>query len=203
MNVPFRLLLITALLTLGASPATAEWKAVSRLQQRLAEAAIDQTRERVVYDGSYRVIAYPGGDVPRDRGVCSDVIIRAYRELGIDLQVLVHEDMAAHFSLYPHDWGLAQPDSNIDHRRVPNLQTFFVRNGEKLRVTPNPLDYEPGDLVTWVVDRSLPHIGIVSAELNSDGARPLMIHNIGDGPQLEDMLFAYPITGHYRYPAAN
>ncbi|MFZ1989298.1 MAG: DUF1287 domain-containing protein [Alphaproteobacteria bacterium] len=203
MNVPFRALLIAALIAMSAGPAAAEWKAASRFQQRLAAIAIDQTREHVVYDGSYRVIAYPGGDVPRDRGVCADVIIRAYRELGIDLQVLIHEDMAAHFAVYPHDWGLAHPDPNIDHRRVPNLQTFFARNGPALPVSRNPLDYRPGDLVTWFVAGSLPHIGIVSVELNPDGTRPLMVHNIGAGPQLEDMLFDYPVTGHYRYPAAD
>jgi len=197
---------VAALAFLGAiyvSPALAEWNAASRFQARLAEVAIDQTKEQVVYDGAYRVIAYPGGDVPRDRGVCADVIIRAYRALGIDLQVLVHDDMAGHFSAYPRDWGLSRPDTNIDHRRVPNLQTFFMRHGERLVATRNGLDYRPGDLVTWVVAGSLPHIGIVSAELASDGTRPLMIHNIGAGPQLEDMLFDYPITGHYRYPAAD
>jgi hypothetical protein len=203
MNVPFRELLFSAFAAVCATPAAADWSAASKFQEHLAEVAVDQTRERVVYDGSYRVISYPGGDVPRDRGVCADVIVRAYRELGFDLQVLVHEDMAAHFSAYPRDWDLSHPDANIDHRRVPNLQTFFTRNGEKLPVTRNPLDYRPGDLVTWVVAGSLPHIGIVSADLNSEGTRPLMVHNIGAGPQLEDMLFDYPVTGHYRYPAAD
>jgi uncharacterized protein YijF (DUF1287 family) len=202
MNVQSLALLSVALVALIASPAAADWKAASRFQQSLGEIAIDQTREHVIYDGSYRVIAYPGGDVPRDRGVCADVIIRAYRALGVDLQVLVHEDMAAHFSAYPQDWGLSRTDTNIDHRRVPNLAIFFTRNGEKLRISRDALDYKPGDLVTWVVGGSLPHIGIVSDELNAQGTRPLMVHNIGAGPQLEDMLFDYPIAGHYRYPAA-
>lgn len=201
MNVQ-SILLIVALVGLTASPATAEWKPASKFQEKLGDIAIDQTKEHVVYDGSYRVIAYPGGDVPRGRGVCADVIVRAYRALGVDLQVLIHEDMAAHFPAYPNDWGLSHPDTNIDHRRVPNLANFFARNGERLKVTQAPLDYRPGELVTWVVGGSLPHIGIVSSELNAEGTRPLMVHNIGAGPQLEDMLFDYPITGHYRYPAA-
>jgi hypothetical protein len=177
------------------------WQAASDFQRALATAAEKQLSESVTYDGSYVVIDYPGGDVPRTLGVCTDVLIRAYRELGVDLQVLVHDDMAAHFSAYPHDWGLSAPDTNIDHRRVPNLQTFFTRKGVKLPVSGDGLDYLPGDLVTWTVGASLPHIGIVSNRLNADGSRPLIIHNIGAGPQLEDMLFDYPITGHYRYPS--
>ena len=190
------------LLCASASPLLA-WRAASDLQRSLAEAAELQLTESVTYDGSYVVIDYPGGDVPRSQGVCTDVLIRAYRELGIDLQVLVHEDMTANFAVYPHDWGLAAPDSNIDHRRVPNLRTFFARKGQKLAVSSAGLDYLPGDLVTWTVGVSLPHIGIVSNRLNEEGSRPLIIHNIGAGPQLEDMLFSYPVTGHYRYPTAN
>ncbi len=124
--------------------ASAEWKAASRFQRALGEIAIEQTSEHVVYDGSYRNIAYPGGDVPRDRGVCSDVIVRAYRALGVDLQVLVHEDMTAHFSAYPKDWGLSHPDTNIDHRRVPNLVAFFTRHGETLRICPERLRLPAG-----------------------------------------------------------
>lgn len=171
--------------------------------QRLAKAAMEQTKEHVVYDGSYRRIPYPGGDVPRDRGVCTDVVIRAYRVLGLDLQVLVHEDMKANFSAYPQVWGLPAPDTNIDHRRVLNLQTFFRRKGVVLPVSREGKDYLPGDLVTFLVGprSTLPHIGIVSAVTTEDGTRPLMVHNIGAGPQLEDMLFSYPITGHYRYPS--
>lgn len=189
------------LILLAATPAFA-WGPVNKTQRSLAESAMEQITERVTYDGSYRQIDYPGGDVPRNIGVCADVVIRAYRELGVDLQVLVHEDMAAHFSKYPHLWGLTGPDTNIDHRRVPNLATFFTRNGEKLPVTDDGLDYLPGDLVTFTVAGSLPHIGIVSTELTPDGKRPLMVHNIGEGPKLEDMLFTLPITGHYRYPAS-
>lgn len=184
-----------------ALPALAQgWTPASEFHGRLAKIVKRQTLESVVYDPSYRVIAYPGGDVPRNRGVCTDVLIRAYREFKVDLQVLVHEDMRDNFDKYPRSWGLRAPDTNIDHRRVPNLVTFFKRHGETLRVSDKGLDYRPGDLVTWTVAGSLPHIGIVSDELTRDGQRPLIVHNIGEGPKLEDMLFEYPITGHYRYP---
>lgn len=168
-------------------------------QQRLVEAAWEQTRQRVVYDGAYQRIAYPMGDVAPDRGVCTDVVIRAYRAQGIDLQQLVHEDMKANFSLYPQLWGLRRPDSNIDHRRVPNLQTYFRRFGESLPVSAKADNYREGDLVTWMLPGNLPHIGIVSARRTQDGKRPLIIHNIGAGPQEEDALYVAPITGHYRF----
>jgi uncharacterized protein YijF (DUF1287 family) len=168
------------------------------LTSRLIDAAIEQTRHRVTYDGSYRRIAYPGGDVPAHIGVCTDVVIRAYRAIGIDLQQRVHEDMRAAFGVYPKHWGLRKPDSNIDHRRVPNLQTYFHRRDAKLAVTSNAADYQPGDLVTWMLPGNLPHIGIVSDRRTAAGV-PLIVHNIGQGPKVEDMLFAYPITGHYRY----
>jgi uncharacterized protein YijF (DUF1287 family) len=167
---------------------------------QIADAAMERTEHSVRYDGSYVSISYPGGDVPADQGVCTDVVVRTYRSLGIDLQRLVHEDMSQAFSTYPANWGLNRPDRNIDHRRVPNLQIFFSRHGELFKVSDQATDYQPGDLVTWMVASSLPHIGIISAERSLDGARPLIIHNIGQGPQLEDRLFAYPITGHYRYP---
>lgn len=165
----------------------------------LVEAALERTNHTVIYNGAYRRIAYPMGDVPSRYGVCTDVIIRAYRALGIDLQQRVHEDMKAHFSFYPDHWGLKKPDTNIDHRRVPNLQVFFTRHGARLPVTDQPDDYRPGDLVTWVVGGSRPHIGIVTDRRSRDGRRPLIVHNIGWGPKLDDMLFEYPITGHYRY----
>ena len=126
-------------------------------------------------------------------------MIRSYRALGIDLQQLIHEDMKAHFRSYPKNWGLKRTDTNIDHRRVPNLQVFFTRRGQSLKVTHNPGDYQPGDLVTWHLDNNLPHIGIVVDRRSADGKRPLIVHNIGDGPKLEDRLFAFKITGHYRY----
>jgi uncharacterized protein YijF (DUF1287 family) len=170
-----------------------------QFSKQLVEAARERTLHRVTYDGGYMRIDYPGGDVPDDIGVCTDVVIRSYRKLGIDLQKEVHEDMGANFSLYPDEWGLKRPDASIDHRRVPNLRTFFTRHGSKLPVTNDPDDYLPGDLVTWVVAGNLPHIGIVTDSKTLFGKRPLIVHNIGRGPVLEDMLFEYPITGHYRY----
>lgn len=168
-----------------------------------AAALIASARARTLapetYDGAYRVLAYPNGDVPADRGVCTDVIIRAYRALGLDLQVLVHEDMRAHFRAYPQSWGLRGPDRNIDHRRVPNLQAFFERRGAALAVSRDAADYAAGDLVTWMLPGNLPHIGIVSDRRTADGARPLILHNIGRGSSEDDNLFAYPITGHYRW----
>ncbi|MDF3014234.1 MAG: hypothetical protein K0Q78_2438 [Cellvibrio sp.] len=167
----------------------------------LVKAAIEQTRDAVTYNGTYFKIAYPMGDIPARYGVCTDVIIRAYRNLGIDLQQLVHEDMRGNFSLYPakKNWGQTKTDTNIDHRRVPNLQTFFARHGKKLTISNKAQDYQAGDLVTWMLPGNLPHIGVVTDKLSSDGLRPLIVHNIGSGPQLEDMLFDYVISGHYRY----
>lgn len=167
--------------------------------EKLIEAAKERTRHSVEYDGSYVRIDYPNGDVPNDKGVCTDVIIRAYRKVGIDLQVEVHKDMKAHFKLYPKIWGLSKPDTNIDHRRVPNLQVFFERKGQKLRVTQNADDYKPGDLVTWMLPGNLPHIGIVVDKKSWITKRYLIVHNVGLGPRMEDFLFDYPITGHYRY----
>ncbi len=172
------------------------------LALQLSAAALERTSHPVLYDAAYRVIAYPMGDVPADRGVCADEIIRAYRSLGIDLQRLVHEDMRAHFSAYPRLWGLAGPDPNIDHRRVPNLERFFARHGRTLTLGTSPGEYRPGDLVTWRLGGTLPHIGIVTDRRSEDGARPLIVHNIGAGPKLEDVLFAFPLFGHYRYDGA-
>ncbi len=165
-------------------------------------AAKERTEHTVKYDGSYRYISYPMGDVAPNRGVCTDVVIRSYRKLGIDLQQLVHEDIKTNFSLYPSrtKWGNIEPDTNIDHRRVYNLQVFFKRYGESLPITNNPLDYQPGDLVTWKLGPKMPHIGVVVDEYSEDNPdQPLVVHNIGQGPQQEDILFAFPITGHYRY----
>jgi len=168
--------------------------------RRLVAAAIERTGHSVTYDGSYRVLAYPGGDVPDDIGVCSDLVIRAYRAgLGIDLQKEVHEDMVRAFADYPQIWGLGRPDRNIDHRRVPNLETFFARHGRAMPASRNAGDYRPGDLVTWRLPGNLPHIGVVTDRHSLDGTRPLIAHNIGRGPQLEDMLFSFPIAGHFRY----
>lgn len=169
--------------------------------RKLVDAALAQTATAVTYNGTYFKIAYPMGDVPAEFGVCTDVIIRAYRKLGIDLQQLVHEDMRSNFSLYParRNWNQTKTDTNIDHRRVPNLQTFFTRHGKKLAISLKPHDYQAGDLVTWMLPENLPHIGIVTDQHSSDGLRPLIVHNIAAGPELEDMLFDYTITGHYRY----
>lgn len=171
------------------------------LAEGLVDAALERTKYDVVYDGRYVSIAYPGGDVPANIGVCTDVVIRSYRRVGIDLQQLLHRDIKANFEKYPSRriWGLKHPDTNIDHRRVPNLQTFFTRHGEVLPVTKHAADYRPGDLVTWMLPGNLPHIGIVTNILDPDSGHPKIVHNIGGGPELEDMLFSYPITGHYRY----
>ncbi|BCU77007.1 DUF1287 domain-containing protein [Luteolibacter sp. LG18] len=166
---------------------------------KLVEAARKQVGVTLTYDPAYAVLGYPGGDVPRERGVCTDVVVRAFRDgLSNDLQKLVHEDMKANFGSYPKQWGLSKTDKNIDHRRVPNLQTFFKRRGLVQPVTKEPGDYQPGDLVTCTVPPNLPHIMIVSDKKTADG-RPLVIHNIGRGAQEEDVLFVFPLTGHYRW----
>lgn len=167
----------------------------------IADALIDRTTHNITYNGAYYSIAYPGGDVPSNIGVCTDVIIRAYRQLGVDLQKNVHEDMQAHFTQYPSKriWGLSKPDKNIDHRRVPNLQVYFQKHGAVLAKSTNPKDYNVGDIVTWMLPGNLPHIGMVVSESSGEGDNPLIVHNIGRGPEKSDMLFAYPITGHYRY----
>ncbi|NIA69633.1 DUF1287 domain-containing protein [Pelagibius litoralis] len=178
-----------------------EASASDSFSKRLNAAALARTKVRVTYDPAYLRIAYPGGDVAADRGVCSDVVIRAYRTLGIDLQQLVHEDMRKAFDAYPAHWGLTRPDSNIDHRRVPNLETFLRRQGAALPKSENADDYKPGDLVAWNLRGPggfLPHIGIVTDRIAPSG-RPKIVHNIGAGPQLEDVLFSWPMTGHYRY----
>lgn len=164
---------------------------------RLAAAAIERTHHSVRYVPSYVRIPYPGGDVPSDTGVCTDEIIRSYRALGIDLQKEVHEDMVKHFDAYPHKW-LSHPDTNIDHRRVPNLMVFFSRNGQSLPISRSGRDYSPGDIVAWDLGRGITHIGIVVNRRGSSGAN-MIVHNIGRGPQMEDALFSWKIIGHYRY----
>ena len=162
-------------------------------------AAHAQIGVTVRYAPAYVRLDYPGGDVALDRGVCSDVLIRAMRAVGIDLQVDVHRDMRAHFSDYPRHWGLTGPDANIDHRRVPNLERYFERSGKSLPLSRDPTDFEAGDFVSWRLDGGQPHIGIVSDQRSSDGLRPLIIHNIGAGTQLEDVLFEWKMSGHFRY----
>jgi uncharacterized protein YijF (DUF1287 family) len=169
-------------------------------QQFIRAAAALENRD-VGFDRGYRRIAYPMGDVPANVGVCADVVVRAYRGIGIDLQQLVHEDMKRHYSLYPNIWGLAGPDANIDHRRVLNLRAFFAHHAKVLTITNDPKDYRPGDLVTWNLDPrgSTPHIGIVMPKRSADGKRLLILQNMGRGQIYQDLLFAYKITGHYRY----
>jgi uncharacterized protein YijF (DUF1287 family) len=186
-----------------ASPQTTHLDASSHqvFLQKLVAAAIERTHHAVRYDPSYVQIPYPGGDVPEQTGVCTDEIIRAYRELGIDLQKEVHEDMVHNFSAYPHNWKWfsSRPDSNIDHRRVPNLMVFFGRKGQSLPVSSQVDDYFPGDLVTWDLGGNVPHIGIVVDRRSPQTGRFMLVHNIGQGPKMEDVLFNWKITGHYRY----
>jgi uncharacterized protein YijF (DUF1287 family) len=174
--------------------------AVADPAEDLVAAARAQIGVTIRYDGSYQRIAYPRGDVPIDRGVCTDVVIRAYRRIGIDLQKQVHEDMRLAWREYPHPakWGLKSTDTNIDHRRVPNLDAFFHRHGASMTPTNQPGDYHPGDIVVWQLPVGLPHIGIVSDQLSPAGT-PLVIHNIASGVKMNDVLFAFTITGHYRY----
>ncbi|AXT56243.1 DUF1287 domain-containing protein [Aquimarina sp. AD1] len=166
---------------------------------RLSNATIRLTADDVTYDPSYFSIKYPNGDVPSDKGVCTDVVIRAYRKLGIDLQKEVHEDMKVNFHLYPKNWGLSKTDKNIDHRRVPNLMRFFSRFGETKSNSNNATDYLPGDIISWSLGGGLTHIGLVVNKKSSDQKRYLIVHNIGSGQVLADCLFDYKIIGHYRY----
>ena len=191
----FRLVLIA--LGLGVASAAE----ATTFGETVGEAALERTRHQVIYDHAYVRIAYPGGDVAPDRGVCADVVVRAFRAAGVDLQREVHEDMRANFSSYPAYWGLTRPDPNIDHRRVPNLETFLTRKGARLPSSRAIEDYHPGDIVAWNLRGDagfLPHIGVVAAEKGPSGA-PMIVHNIGAGPQLEDVLFLWPMTGHYRF----
>ena len=165
----------------------------------VVSAALERTKVSVRYDPAYVSLSYPGGDVPADTGVCTDVIIRTYRNaFNFDFQKAIHEDMRANFKAYPKNWGLKRPDKNIDHRRVPNIERFLKRKGAALAITKNAEDYLPGDIVSWRLGGSLPHIGIVS-EKKSEWGTPLIIHNIGAGPVEDDLLFNTPINGHFRF----
>jgi len=188
------------------SPRIARSNYANSFNHRLSNAALGRLRSKVRYDGAYVKIAYPGGDVSPHTGVCTDVVIRSYRKLGIDLQEQVHRDMSAAFHTYPNPskWGLSRPDTNIDHRRVYNLRKFFQRHGAALPITRNPRNYKAGDLVTWMVGPDLPHIGVVvNKRSKADPNRLMIVHNIAHGVQMEDILFAFPITGHYRYTPAH
>jgi uncharacterized protein YijF (DUF1287 family) len=174
-------------------------------EDKLAVAAISIIDPTIDYDPSYFSIKYPNGDIPKNKGVCTDVIIRTYRKLGIDLQKEVHEDMKTNFSQYPNlkKWKMTKTDTNIDHRRVPNLEVFFERKGTKLPVSKNAEDYKTGEIVTWMINGKLPHIGIITNKKSYDGERNLIVHNVGNGQVLEDCLFSYQIVGHFKYVNKN
>jgi len=178
------------------------------IKKDFISAALERTENKVIYNGNYFNIEYPNGDIPKEFGVCTDVIIRSYRQVDVDLQQLLHEDIKENFSKYPikmHWPNQKNPDTNIDHRRVPNLEIFFSRYGESLPISNNKDDYEPGDIITWDLKGSSPwHIGIVTNKISSTTKNPLIVHNIGRGPIINDMLFSFPIRGHYRYfPISN
>jgi len=191
---------LTASLTF-AQTRPGEAKAKQEFLKKLVAAAGERTHHVVRYDPAYVRIPYLGGDVPADTGVCTDEVIRSYRAVGIDLQKEVHEDMEQNFSVYRRHWRWLSehPDANIDHRRVPNLMVFFSRKGETLAITQRAEDYEPGDLVTWDLGGGVPHIGIVVDQKSATSGRFLIEHNIGQGPKMEDILFNWKISGHYRY----
>lgn len=170
------------------------------ISNSLSIAAETLTKTKVIYDPSYYKISYPNGDIPKDRGVCTDVIIRAYRILNIDLQQLIHEDMKANFSDYPKNWVTKSIDKNIDHRRIPNLVTFFGKYGKSKIITKDEKDYQSGDIVVWNLGNGILHIGIVGNTNHVDTKRKMIVHNIGQGQVMEDILFKYKIIGHYRYP---
>lgn len=174
-------------------------EAQTNFYDKLADSAFTLTKQTVKYDPSYFTVGYPNGDVPANKGVCTDVVIRAYRKLSIDLQKEVHEDMKVNFSKYPKKWGHTKTDKNIDHRRVPNLMTFFTRKGTVLPISTDPKDYKPGDIVCWNLYGAITHIGIVTNKKSFFGGRYLIVHNIGNGQVVEDCLFDYKIIGHYRY----
>lgn len=180
-------------------------RTTNTFEEKLSEAAISIIDPSIDYDPAYFSIKYPNGDIPENKGVCTDVIIRCYRKLNIDLQKEVHEDMAANFSEYPNlkKWGMTKTDTNIDHRRVPNLEVFFERKGIKLPVSEDAKDYKTGEIVTWMINEKLPHIGIITNKKSEDGKRNLIVHNVGDGQVLEDCLFEYKIVGHYSYTNLN
>lgn len=173
--------------------------AQNRFFEELADSALTLTYQPVVYDPTYIQLDYPNGDVPSNKGVCTDVVIRAYRKIGIDLQKEVHEDMKTNFNLYPNNWGLTSPDKNIDHRRVPNLMVYFIRFGEEKNISQNTGDYNPGDIVCWDLGGGIMHIGIVVNKRSEDHQRYMIVHNIGAGQVLADCLFDFEIIGHYKY----
>jgi uncharacterized protein len=197
---------LSAVLVLTAVASAAQAKpgenaARQEFLKKLAVAAVERAHHAVRYDPAYVRIPYPGGDVPADTGVCTDEIIRAYRAVGVDLQKEVHEDMEQNFESYPRKWRWlsGHPDANIDHRRVPNLMVFFGRKGETLAMAQISEGYAPGEIVTWDLGGGVPHMGIVVGQKSAVSGRYMILHNIGQGPKIEDVLFNWKITGHYRY----
>lgn len=188
-----------ALLTLYVAASCHAQRTEPTPTARMVANAHRQTTVTRYYDPAYVSLPYPNGDVPKDRGVCTDVVIRALRASGKDLQKLVHDDMVKAFGAYPHKWGWRRPDTNIDHRRVPNLQTYFKRHGKSLPISESATNYQPGDIVSWQLPNGRDHIGMVSDALVSGAKRRAIIHNIGQGTREEDVLFVWKITGHYRY----
>jgi uncharacterized protein len=175
-----------------------ETQVASPKLKQVLQAAMEQTKYTRSYDPAYVAIAYPGGDVPRESGVCTDVVIRAFRAIGVDLQQEVHEDMKRNFAAYPQDWGLSGTDTNIDHRRVPNLMKYFERQGKAIAITNRKEDYLPGDVVTWNLGEGQEHIGIVTQFKSAQTGQFLIVHNIGAGARLEDIVLNWPVIGHYR-----
>lgn len=196
----FSLILLT-FFTCGQKSADAIEPKPVTFQDKLSAAAIAVIDPTIQYDPTYFSIPYPNGDVPKNKGVCTDVVIRAYRKLDIDLQKEVHEDMTKNFSLYPNikKWGLHKTDTNIDHRRVPNLEVFFGRKGKSLPITQEASDYKTGEIVTWMIGNKFPHIGIITNKKSPDGERLMIVHNVGNGQVLEDCLFDWKIVGHFSY----
>jgi uncharacterized protein len=180
------------------SSVDAETVEVTGMASIIVEGALKQVGKTTEYDPSYVSIGYPNGDIPLKTGVCSDVVVRSYRHAGYDLQRLLHEDMRRNFAAYPQRWGASQPDPNIDHRRVPNLAAYFKRQGGSVRVTHVGTDYLPGDVVTWSIDGS-PHTGVVSNKRKKGADHFFIVNNRGGGTRVEDVLFAWEITGHYRW----
>lgn len=189
---------LIGLFSLGAGAAYGAPQPSHQIRQVVA-GAVEQTGYTRLYDPTYVQLAYPGGDPPPDRGVCSDVVVRAFRRAGVDLQKEIHEDMARHFAAYPNSWHMRGPDPNIDQRRVPNLMTYFTRMGKAQPITKQPEDYLPGDVVAWDLGNGVLHIGVITDTRAPDSRDYEIVHNIGAGARLEDVLFSWTIIGHYRY----
>ena len=188
---------VCGLLPGQVNPAAPETPTAKR--EQLVNAALAQVGVTTLYDPEYVKLSYPGGDVPSDRGVCTDVIIRALRKENVDLQVLVHDDKKKAPEAYPREWSKSSLDANIDHRRVPNLMVFFKREGKQVPLSQTEANYLPGDIVVWRLPSGLLHVGLVTDRFAPGTSRPLMVHNIGEGAQCEDVLFTFTLVGHYRW----